>query len=336
MGSSTFGPTRLLSRTMVEQHLTTDDALRGVEAVFRAHGEGQVAMPPKITLDLRSFGLEAWHNAMPGYVQPMAAAGIKWAGGYADNPSRFGLPYIMALIVLQDPASGYPLAVMDGTYVTNVRTGASAAICAKYLAKADAGRFAFVGAGAQARFATDALMRTHPSASVVAYDVSEEAAGRYAAYARDQHGLNVEVASSVQDAVSGADVVISVTFADEPLIKGEWLAPGATALSMGSYQEFDDDAVLGSDKIIVDSWDQCAHRGELKRFAESGRLNRSGIAAEMGEVVTGRRPGRENDTQRLFVVPIGLGTHDIALARLVLDRVVEGGFSIPTCDFLNA
>ncbi|HVA06943.1 MAG TPA: hypothetical protein VNG12_09410, partial [Acidimicrobiales bacterium] len=113
--------------------------------------------------------------------------------------------------------------------------------------------------------------------------------------------------------------------ADEPLVRAEWLQPGVTILSMGSYQEFEDEAVLRADKIVVDSWEQCSHRGELKRFAESGRLTKREIFAEIGDTVCGRRPGRESNQESIFVVPIGLGTHDIALAKLAYDRLASRG-----------
>lgn len=319
---------------MIEHHLSTEDAIKGVESVFRAHGEGQVAMPAKITLDLRSFGLPAWRNAMPGYIHPMGAAGIKWAGGYSENPAKHNLPYVMAMILLEDPATGYPLAVLDGMLITNMRTGAAAAVSAKLLGHSASRAAAFIGAGVQARYATDALVRTHGIDRISVYDISRDAAERYATYARERYDLDVRIAESPESAVRDADLVITVTFADAPLVEGRWLRPGVVALSMGSYQEFDDEAVLSADKIVVDSWDQCAHRGELKRFTEAGRMVRDDIHAELGDVITGKKPGRDSDQERIFCVPIGLGTHDIALARLVYDRVVASGEDVPTHDFL--
>ncbi len=335
MTTAPLGPTRLLSRSAIERWLTMDDAIRGVETVYRAHGDGTVAMPAKITLDLRPFGLEAWHNAMPGYVQPLGAAGIKWAGGYSQNPARHGLPYVMAMIILDDPETGYPLAVLDGAFITNIRTGASAAVFARVLSRPGADHVALIGAGVQARFATDALVRTHAIRRISVYDISPDAAARYARYVRDRHDIEVIVADSPEAAVSAADIVITVTFADAALVEGRWLRPGVTALSMGSYQEFDDAAVLSADKIVVDSWDQCAHRGELKRFADAGRLQRSDMHAEIGEIMIGAKPGRERDDERIFSIPIGLGTNDVALARLVYDRVVASGEDVPTFDFLG-
>lgn len=314
-----FEPTRLFSVDDIAGMIQMDDALATVESVFRAHGEGRVSMPAKITLDLGKFGLEAWHNAMPAYIEPVRAAGIKWAGGYALNQSR-GLPYVMALIILQDPATGYPLAVMDGSHITNMRTGAAAAVCVRHY-HPQAEVVAFVGGGTQARFALDALVRLLTIREVRVYDLNPVTSAAYCKDAKGRYGLNAIASPTVEEAVRGADVVITVTYADGPLVQAEWLRPGSTAISMGSYQEFDDAAILNADKIVVDSWDQCAHRGELKRFAEDGRLTRRDIFAEVGETVAGIRPGRESESENIFVVPIGLGSHDIALAHLAFERL---------------
>lgn len=316
-----FAPTLLISQDDVRRVINMEAVLEIVELVFRAHGQGQVVMPPKITLDMRSMGIEGWHNAMPAYIHPLGVAGIKWAGGYARNPSTFGLPYVMGVIILQDPTTGYPLAVLDGTHITNLRTGAVAGVCAKYYGRQRAQVVTFVGAGTQARFALEAMMRTVNIMEVRVYDIDLEKAVVYAHDARRRYGVKAFACSSPQEAVDGADTVVTVTYADEPIVKGEWLKQGCTVLSMGSYQELDDDAVMSADKIVVDSWDQCAHRGELKRFAEAGRLTRKEIFAEIGETVAGIRPGRETDKERILVVPIGLGSHDIAVAKVVYDKI---------------
>lgn len=334
MTASSRPPTRLLSRDDIAHRVSMADAVDAVEVVYRAHGEGRVEMPAKITLDIRRFGLNAWHNAMPGFVEPLGAAGIKWAGGYADNPTHHGLPYVMATIVLQDAPTGYPLAIMEGGLITNLRTGASAAVCAKYLARRPIDRVAFIGAGVQAACALEALSILVPPRSVAAFDIHPDAAERLAAVARASFGYPADVCGTAEEAVTGADLVVTATYADEPLVRGRWLAPGSLAISLGSYQEFDDDGVLGADKLVVDSWEQCAHRGELKRFAETGRLGSRDIHAEIGQIVAGGRPGRESDSERILAVPIGLGTLDLALAKVVYDRLAGSGMAVQSFSFL--
>ncbi len=295
------------------------DAVDAVEEVFRAHGQGRVALPPKISLDMRPLGVDSRHNAMPAYVAPLDAAGIKWAGGYRHNPSKHGLPYVMALVVLQEPETGLPLAVMDGAHITAIRTGAVAAYCARLYGRPD-GAVALIGAGEQAHTTLEAMTLAYPPSRVTVQDLLPERAQAFAAWASRRFGLQVVAADDVRGAVRDADVIVTATPADAPLVEGGWLAPGSTCISLGSFQEFDDAAVLDADKIVVDSWEQCAHRGELKRFAEDGRITRADIHAEIGETAAGSASARTSNEERVFVVPIGLGSHDIALARLAVDR----------------
>lgn len=326
-------PTRLVSRTSIDAHISMPEVIQVVEDVFKAHGEGRVEMPAKITLDLDRFGLSAWTNAMPAYVQPMEAAGIKWAGGYIHNVEQAGLPYVMATIILQEPATGYPLAIIEGGQITNLRTGAVTAVCARHYARKGAGVLGIVGAGVQGRFSLRAMADVLDLREIRVTDIRDAAAQRFATEMARFANAPIRACDTVEETVSGADVVVTVTAADAPLVALEWLAPGVTAISMGSYQEFADEAVLAADKVVVDSWEQCAHRGELKRLVASGRFKQSDIFAEIGETVAGRRPGREHEDERIMAVPIGLGSHDIAVAKLVYDRLEEAGDGV-RFDFL--
>ncbi len=317
--------TLLLSEQDVANCIEMNEVVEIVQQTFRAHGEGQVVMPAKITLDIRSMGHEYWSNAMPAYIAPLEAVGIKWAGGFAENPSRYGLPYVMATILMQDPDTGYLRAVMDGRHITNLRTGAAAAVSASYSMASSASKVAIIGAGTQGRTSLQALMQITKLSEARAQDALPGAAERYANDMQGKLGLPVKACKTVQEAVEGADIVITATPANAPLVRDEWLKPGVTAVSLGSYQEFDDQFVLKADRIIVDSWAQCSHRGELARLVESGKMGREKVDAELGEVATGKKPGRGSNEERVLVVPIGLGSLDIAVASLVYKRALEKG-----------
>ncbi|MGH7777451.1 MAG: ornithine cyclodeaminase family protein [Candidatus Dormibacterales bacterium] len=317
-----WGPTRLIARDEVERSVDMADALRVVQEVVRGHAQGRVAMPAKVTMDLSDFGLEAWNTAMPAFVQPLGAAGFKWVGGFLKNRERHGLPYLIALILVQDPETGYPLAITEGVHITNLRTGAMAALAVRHFGRSDARVLALVGAGVQARFAVDGITQVTGLERIQVYDLDPQAADTFAGWVGERHAIPVAVAGDAEGAVRGADLVITATTSRSPIVRKEWMGPGVTAISIGSQgQEFDDEAVLGADKIVVDSWEQCTHLGELRGFAEAGRLTRSDIFAEIGETVAGMRPGREGPEEYILVVPIGLGSLDIALAKLVHDRV---------------
>lgn len=334
MADRTWGPTHLISRDLIERSVGLDDAFDVVEEVVRGQALGRVAMPAKVTMDLAEFGLQAWNTAMPAYVESLSASGFKWVGGFAKNRERHGLPFLISVILVQDAETGYPLALMDGVHILNLRTAALNGLIARLYARSDSRRLGIVGAGAQARFAVPAIRRVRAIEEVRVNDIEPAAAEAFAREVRDAHGLEVTICDDPEGTVRDADIVITATPSTTPLVRREWLARGVTAISVGSQgQEFDDAFVLGADKLVCDSWEQCTHLGELRAFAESGQLTRDDVFAEIGETVAGLRPGRENDDESILVVPIGLGSLDIALARVAYDRVAAAGGAETTFRF---
>lgn len=304
--------TALLSRGQIEKILDMDMVIQTVDEVFKAHGNNEAILPAKISLDLSPMGIQAFSNAMPAYVHALKAAGIKWAGGFPDNPGK-NLGYIMATIILQDPETGIPLAVMDGVYITNLRTGAVAGICAKYLANPGSEVVAIVGAGQQGRTSLTAISRLFRLKEARAYDLRPEVSEAYAKEMEAAIGVKVFPVTHPRDAVENADIVVTATHADEPVVLNEWLKPGVLSVSLGTYQEFDEESLLRADKVLVDNWEQCSHRGELKKLVARGRFKQEMVYAEIGEVAAGLKPGRNSPTERIMAVPIGLGTHDVAV-----------------------
>lgn len=326
MSTSDWGPTRLISREQIEHSIDLADARSVVEEVLRGHALRRVAMPAKITMDLSEFGITGWNTAMPAYVESLDASGFKWVGGFAENRASHGLPFLIATILIQDPRTGYPLALMEGVHILNLRTAALNALVVKLYARPDSRRLGLVGAGVQARFAVAAIREVIELEDVRVFDIDPAATESFAREVSDAHGVAVTVCADAEEAVAGTDVVITATPSTSPIVRRAWLGRGVTAISVGSQgQEFDDDAVLGADKLICDSWEQCTHLGELRSFAESGRLTRADVFAEIGDTVAGLRPGRENDDEFILVVPIGLGSLDIALAKVAYDRIAATG-----------
>jgi ornithine cyclodeaminase/alanine dehydrogenase-like protein (mu-crystallin family) len=318
---TTFGPTMLLSRAEIESRLDMTDALTVVPEVLRELALGRVIMPAKVTMDLSPFGMNAWNTAMPAFIESLGASGFKWVGGFLDNPANHGLPFLIATILVQDSATGYPLAIMDGVYITNLRTGAVVATAIRLYGRPDARSVAFIGSGAAALVSMDAVLGTSEISDIRVHDVDANAADRFARRVEASHQANATIHDDAESAVRDADIVITATQSTTPLVRRDWLADGVTAISLGSQgQEFDDQIVLGADKLVCDSWEQCAHLGELRTFAEAGRLSRADVHAEIGDTLAGLRTGRENETELILVVPIGLAALDVALARLVFDR----------------
>lgn len=324
--------TMLVSRKQILELLTPQDVLETVEEVYAEHGRGNVVMPAKITLDMSASGEPNWSNAMPAYLPGKGAAGIKWAGGYLYNPTRRGLDYVQAMMILNDPITGLPLAVMDAGAVTTLRTGATAAVAARWLAKPRSGRVVMIGAGAQGRSTARMMNAWCPWVKeFLVHDVRPEAVDAFVRDLAPELAMAVGRVDDLAAAVAGADVVVTGTTANEPLVMKDWVQPGTLIVTLGSYQELDPALVLGADKLIVDDREQCLHRGELVPLLESGQLSPDAVNLEIGEVLAGKKPGRERDTDIIVAVLIGLGSIDIACARLIYDRLAANGHADTFC-----
>jgi ornithine cyclodeaminase/alanine dehydrogenase-like protein (mu-crystallin family) len=223
---------------------------------------------------------------------------------------------------------------MEAGTITSARTGAATAVAAKYLAVPDAARVAMIGAGAQARASLRELARVRRLDAVRVFDVVSDAAVRFCAeMAEVARGLHA--VPSLSEAVAGAHIVVTATSADEALVRVEDLAPRVFVASLGSWQELAPEVVLGADKVVCDHWEQCAHRGELKKLAEDGRFTRRDLWGELGDVVAGRIAGRDAKDGRIVASLVGLATEDVALGKAVHDRACELGLGVEF-DFLAA
>jgi alanine dehydrogenase len=319
-------PTLLITQEQVKSLLDMPSAIGIVEEVYRSHGEGKVVMPPKITLDLGEDQpwppYKGYMNAMPAYLGMADIAGIKWAGGFQEN-FKIGLPFITGMILLINPKNGVFISIMDGVHITALRTGAASAICAKYLARKQSSVIGIIGAGVQGRMHLRALNHLFNLEEARVMDINEAAAENFSREMEEETGLTVSPKRSYREAVEGADIICSVTTADEPMVRKEWLKRGSLVISAGSYQELDPKVVLSADKIVVDSWAQTSHRGELARLVEAGKLGDKNIHAEIGDILAGKTRGREREDEDILAVPIGLGSLDIGCAFEVYKKAVE-------------
>jgi len=317
---------RLLSQSDVEKLVTMKDIVEILDKTYRGMGEGTVVNPAKGTLDLGESGpYPPYHadiNSMPAYVGWVDTAGIKWAGGWMDNPAQ-GLPYVSAIIVLVNPRNGIFTGVMDGTLITNLRTGAQTAVALKYLypgrKSLSVGLF---GAGVQGRTQTRAIAELFAIDELKVYDTFPEAARKFAADMESAVSGKITICSEPQQASEG-DAVITVTHAKDGFFKKEWFAPGTVLFPMGSYKECRDEALLSADAIVVDHVAQCLHRGALKDLAEAGRITESSITATLGELAAGKKRITSSSSSRILCIPIGTGAMDVAAAAVVLQRAEE-------------
>lgn len=318
--------TRLLSQDEIKKLVSMKDVIDAVEKTFRGMGEGTVINPTKVGLDLGETApfppYEGFMNAMPAYVGWLDSAGIKWAGGFLGERKRQGLPYITSLILLIDPKIGNFRAVMDGAHITNLRTGAQTAVSLKYLHPKKNLRLGLYGAGMQGHTQTMAIAELFHIDEVRVYDIFPEASKRYAEDMKDVVQGDIVIARTPEEA-SDADVVVCVTQSKDKYVKDSWIKPGGILFPMGSYQECEDAFILNADRIIVDHVGQCLHRGALKELSEAGKITEKNIHATIGDVVAGKKKGRESGNERILCIPIGTGAMDIAVATVALKRAEE-------------
>ncbi|MBI4341080.1 MAG: ornithine cyclodeaminase family protein [Candidatus Omnitrophica bacterium] len=313
-------PVLVLTRRDVARVADLSTAIRVVRAAFISYARGQAVMPPKIYLPLPR-GSD--FRAMPAYVERPAACGVKWVNVHPNNPRR-GLPSVMATIVLNDPATGEPLAVMDGSLITKLRTAAAAAVAAHTLARPDSRVVALVGCGGQADAQLLALAQLFHVRQV---QVWGHRAGEAAAFCQRMRRVLRRVSwtacRTIRACVRSADLVVTLTPAHRPLVARAWLSDGTHLNAIGAdapgKQELDP-RILREATVVVDDYEQAVHGGELNVPVRRGQFDPKRIHASLGEVLIGRRRGRRAPRELTVFDSTGLAIHDVALAAEVFRR----------------
>ena len=308
-----------LSKADVESlSIPTTDVVATVEDVLREKGLGRVEMPPKRGVHPMP---ESAINAMPGYVLSRNTAGIKWVTRYLPNLDK-GLPYVMGLMILNDPETGVPRSVMDCSWITAKRTGAASAVAAKYLARRDSRELAILGCGVQGRSNLEAMKVVFPDLEFVrAFDVHRDAAERYAQEEMANFpGIRVEVVDTPKAAVEDAHIVVTcgpILHDPKPVIEKAWLKSGAflSPVDLDSYIR--PEVFNAAGKLYTDDLNQFLGYSREGYFA--GIREPMG---DLGELVAGKKPGRETEEETTLTVNLGLAIEDIALAACI-DRAAR-------------
>jgi ornithine cyclodeaminase/alanine dehydrogenase-like protein (mu-crystallin family) len=295
-----------------------------VEKGMYEHGHKRVENPPKPGIHSKS---DAFIHAMPAYYQALGIGGLKWVSGYPSNRA-LGLPQIAGLMIVNDMETGMPLAVMDCRWITAVRTAAVSAITAKYCAVEDTDSLGVVGCGVQGRMNIVALKEVIPSLEHISvFDISKEAMQRYKTDFEKQLGVEIKTTNSVKEAVNGKDMILTATQRlPEPLVHNEWFKPGCLGFGLEASRAWYGDAILGADKFITDSWDQTVYFYEHGAFPDG--LPK--LYAELGEIVASLKPGRENPTERILAINIGLALEDVIVADYVYKVAKDGDHKLLT------
>jgi alanine dehydrogenase len=317
----------LSARDVDELGLSTADVLTAVEGALRAQGESRVVLEPREHL-VPDPAFDGHFNLLRAYVEPLGVAGVKVVGDYAHN-YRLGLPSELALLTLYDPRTGAPVAIVDATGITERRTGAVTAIGARHLARGDAKVLGHIGARGTA-FSNVTMLDSEFDLDEIRV-TSRRPASRAAFGAALTEALDkpVLVVDTPEEAVRGADIVVEATRLLEPapLLRTEWIEPGALVIPYGTVSAVELSLTEVMDKIVVDDWAQCRQGrfGALRPHVERGLLSEANLHAELGEIVAGRRSGRERDNERILFWHRGLATTDVAVGHLLYARAVERG-----------
>jgi alanine dehydrogenase len=319
--------TLLLPEDDIKKLVSMDEVISAVESAFREKALGNVQMPPKVYLFYGNGDL----RVMPCYIKTGEISSVKIVNSHPRNPEK-GLPTVMAVIVLVDPETGFPKAVMGGTWITGIRTGAAGAVAAKYLARKNSRIVAFIGAGTQARMQFLGITRVIQSIREIrVFDIRPEAMKAFIQFieAHVAAGLSLVSASSVKEAVEGADIIITTTPSRKPVVMSEWISDGVHFNCIGAdapgKQELDPMILKRASKIVVDDVEQAIHSGEINVPLSEGIIGASSIYGELGEIIAGMKKGRENDSEVTIFSSTGLAIQDAAVANIIYENALKRG-----------
>jgi alanine dehydrogenase len=294
------------------------------------HGERRFYMDPKGHIVLDRFPGE-W-EAMPSYIEEPHAAACKWVSIREWNRERFNLPTVFSILIYTHPETGFPLAIVDGSYHTVMRTGAAAAVSAKWMARKDSRRLAIVGAGNMAEGVLATCNEVFPWNDVRVWSRSQATLDHFVAAQQPKYKTFTIVASTkLEDVVPGADVVVTVTPARWPIIRNEWIRPGMHIAAVGADKKGDQElegVILTRARIFVDDIRQCRTDGEINVPLSEGLITEADIAGEIGEVITGKKPGRTTDQDITLFDSTGIALQDSATVPLEYERAVAAGVGI--------
>jgi alanine dehydrogenase len=318
--------TLILCEEDVKKVLSLEEVINAVESAFRMKGLGHAQMPSKQYLFMEKYNGDL--RTMPAYLEENDAVTVKVVNSHPENPKKHGLPTVMATIILVDPETGAPTAIMGGTHITALRTGAAGAIAAKYLANPKPKTVGIVGAGTQARTQFMGLTHVFDSIEEVrAWDINEKASSKFAEEMKTKHTQAViHPVESVRKAVQGADIIVTTTPSRKPLVSAEWVDDGTHINCIGAdapgKQELDP-AVLVKSKIVVDDWSQSSHGGEINVPITEGTIKKEDIWGDICEIVAGLKQGRTSNDEITVFTSTGLAIQDAAAAKVAYQKALK-------------
>ena len=293
-----------------------------IEESFFEYGMKRVQMPPKNYLYFKKFDGDL--RIMPAFSEKLQIAGTKIVNVHPQNPKK-GLKTVMAVIILNDAKTGLPIALMDGTYITGMRTAAASAVATKYLARKNAETLGVIGAGYQSIFQIAAIVKTRKIRKILVYDILDSQVEKLAKILAKE---KIKIKKANLEDVSKMDILVTTTSARKPFLKRKWILPGTHINAIGAdakgKQELDPQ-ILKDGKIVIDDWSQATHSGEINVPLEKGEISEKDIFASLGEIVSKKKKGRENEKEITIFDSTGLAIQDLFTANLVFKKAKKPG-----------
>lgn len=298
-----------------------------VEKTLLDFERGTIMFPDKI-VQIFNQGTQERINCLPATMLDENVCGVKWVSVFPENPRKYDLQNLSAIFVLSEIKHGFPIAVMDGTLASNMRVGAVGAVAAKYLAKKNSESIGFIGAGEQAKMHLIAMKVARPSlkicrVSALSSAEEQEFIDQLSPILSDMEFIPAN--GKAKAAMKDADILVTATSAQAPLLKAEWIKPGAFYSHIGGWED-EYEVVKQSDKIVCDDWKTVTHRTQtLSRMYKEGLIGNHDLHADLHELVSGNKPGRESDDERIYFNAVGLSFLDVAIALTMYRRAKEAG-----------
>lgn len=314
----------MLKEEIVEDLITYEETINCVRHAFEAHGSEESQMPSKTYIFFEAFNGD--FRVMPAYLEELGAAGVKVVNVHPDNPRKYELPSVMAVIVLLDSETGEPISIMGATTITDYRTGAAGAVAAEQLARKDSEKVGMVGTGAQARTQLNCLDELFDLDVVKAYDKYEESRESFLEEMKESVDAEIELTEDIKSAVEDMDIVITTTPSKEPIVKEEWVSEGTHINAIGADAENKQEleiSLIEKSKVIVDEWDQAHHSGEISEAVSKGIIGKEDIGGSLGGVMVGKNEGRTSEDEITIFDTTGLAVQDISTAWLIYEKAKE-------------